>query len=837
MSQAPQQPELPEETVPSEAAPPQGLSWSQVWQLPLLIVGVLLLGVSLYLSLPTQEQHDFDGALREVQLYLKAGNTEQAKAQLEHVQANLELASPAQAALHWLLWGDAVYLEQRSRGVDLAQNHERVRQYYATAQQKGLTLDAEHLQRLAETLVALNQEQAALMLLEQLKDEPAERRYRILRQIIERRLALPSAPVAPLTSLVSRYLDELRGETNLATRRSGRIWAQGLLADAALEQGDPVAAISGLAREMVKFADEGGEKDLTPLMIRMGKAYSLTGEYPKARRQFELARARMDSTDPLQAHALVGLAEIELAESQNVAQAQTLFTEATHRYPDLDFRSRNHDAYLAALIGRADCEARLRNYGEAVASFTEAATLLKDNPHAPKARLEQLLAAVLAQHGIAYDTRQFLHALDYLNVLLPLFGKSPPADVLIKLADTHQQIALQHLADADNPNREEDRKTPLTHEQRTHNQRAAIHFEQAGDHYLAHAQAVTMDDSLYSQSLWKAAEAFDRAQLWKRSIEVWDLFVRTRGEDPRLLEAINRLGQSYLADGQEGNAATQFERLVENFGRTPEAYSSLVPLAKSYAALGRDDAALRVLLSVVNDHPAITPADRSYRDALIELGRLYYGRGEYVPAIERLSEAVERYGSTAEGALLRYRLADSYLLSTPELDRQIAEPGPPSRAAALRGERASRLERAHGLFSQVITDLEQRDSRDLSDLEKVCLRNAFFYRADCLYDLGQFERAITFYDQAAKRWEHHPASLVALIQIVNAYSSLGKAQEARVANARASDHLRRIPEEAFNDRTLPLTRQHWEDWLRWTSELNLFADSPPPAAVGSSRVN
>ncbi len=83
-----------------------------------------------------------------------------------------------------------------------------------------------------------------------------------------------------------------------------------------------------------------------------------------------------------------------------------------------------------------------------------------------------------------------------------------------------------------------------------------------------------------------------------------------------------------------------------------------------------------------------------------------------------------------------------------------------------------------------------------------------------------------------KRWEDHPASLVALVQIVNAYCEMGMIDKAKVATKRARSMLKRIPDDAFNDPTLPMTREHWEDWLKWTSELDLFNTQAAAAVTG-----
>lgn len=123
------------------------------------------------------------------------------------------------------------------------------------------------------------------------------------------------------------------------------------------------------------------------------------------------------------------------------------------------------------------------------------------------------------------------------------------------------------------------------------------------------------------------------------------------------------------------------------------------------------------------------------------------------------------------------------------------------------------------LYDQVCVTGAARDPARLSALERIALRNAFFFRADCAFDLGRDEDAIAHYDVAANRYADDPASLVAMIQIVNAYARMGRWQEARTANERARQRFRELPEQAFDRDDLPLERRHWERWLDASTEL------------------
>ena len=119
-------------------------------------------------------------------------------------------------------------------------------------------------------------------------------------------------------------------------------------------------------------------------------------------------------------------------------------------------------------------------------------------------------------------------------------------------------------------------------------QEAAVHYAQAAQYYFQHAHAVTgIDDDAFGRSLWTAAVSYDKAQMWDKAIEVYAEFMKSRPNDPLQLEAINHLGLAYQSNGQYAAAADLFKRLVDEHKHTPEAYKSLVPLAKCYAALPR----------------------------------------------------------------------------------------------------------------------------------------------------------------------------------------------------------------------------------------------------------
>lgn len=806
--------------------------WGHIWQMPVLIVGVLLLAVGIWMAVPQRETDDFPGALVALEQYLAAQNFAEARAQLNRISLHLSRASQADQGRLARLNGDLIFLEQMAQGGNLAENHLKVISLYTAARGLGEPFDALHLKRWAQTLIALGRDDEALALIQTLKDEPAERRYTLIRQIIERRMmdttAGTLAGVQDIMQLLARFQEEVRQETDLKRSHDELLWATDTTARLLVERGNPDQAIDYLQLKIARFRDMGQDADLGLLMVRLARAYQRVGRNDDAEHWYQQAQQKLEKNDPLNAEALVGLAQIAIADRGDTQAALSYFARVEVEFPSTP-------AYFEALVGKADCLARLGSHAEAVAAFARAVKLLLDLHSGDSDRIDWLTTVVRSHYELNFGNDDFDRALDYLTLLRPLYPRRLPSDLLAEFAVTHERLAgarLRRGHDLSAGGTFDDETRQLQAEaRRVANQEAAMHFKLAADHYLLHARMVTISDNeAHGMSLWKAAGNYDQAQLWSDAIAVYSEYVSTRPEDDfRQLESRRRLGMAYLADKQYRAAAGQFEMLIEHHANTAAAQASLVPLARAYMATDEFDRARRVLENVVTDHPAITPDARDYQEALVELGRLHYLRRDFPEAIRRLDQAVVRMGDAPSGAVHRFRLADAYRQSVEELNKFAAEAPTEARRRAIQQERNERLEKAEALFSRVINQLESVPVDTLTSLEQVFLRNAYFYRADCAYDAGRHKQAIALYDVAAKRWEHHPASLVALVQIVNAHCVLGEYQEARVANDRARFQLRRIPDEAFDDPSLPMSRQHWEDWLRWTSELNLF-DSQANAA-------
>jgi tetratricopeptide (TPR) repeat protein len=350
----------------------------------------------------------------------------------------------------------------------------------------------------------------------------------------------------------------------------------------------------------------------------------------------------------------------------------------------------------------------------------------------------------------------------------------------------------------------------------------------AGDAYFANALALTVkDDKGYGQALWKGVELYDRAGDLPRLAKALETFIEQRPEDPLTPDALLRLGQAYHAAGLFDKAIAAYRHNQFRYSRSLAATKSAVPLARAYIAKGAGfyTKAEQSLKALVDDNPQITPDAQEFRDALFELADLYYRTGRFELAIARLEEIGQRYPGDERKGQIQFLMADSYRKSALELDAAIrkAKADPKATPATDVGEmsrqRADRLGRARQLYFEVIS--LWRDASLRTDLERLYLKLAYFYRADCAYDVADYHEAVKLYGEAAFRYQDDPSALAAYIQIVNSNVALGQYEEAKAANERAKWMLRRMPKEAFTrgSDALAMPQAYWEQWLKWSGEV------------------
>lgn len=403
---------------------------------------------------------------------------------------------------------------------------------------------------------------------------------------------------------------------------------------------------------------------------------------------------------------------------------------------------------------------------------------------------------------------------------------------------------------------------------------AREHLLRGGEYYRMHAARVVQTDvRAYGDSLWNAADMFDAAGDLGSSALAFEQFAADFPGDSRKPAAMFRFAEAQRARGDVELAAKVYQELIASRGERdagPLADASFVPLAKTLlldAKPENDGQAEELLLRVTRGEVGGTGTGH-FRDALRALGEYYYDTGKYERAIEKLTEYLEReqtdvgareasgpagQGAPAANGLasieadggqgaageeggqgaatfgknggaggggagqrgellgLLYKLADAQRLSAGTIAGGMGVAMPDTQRRELEDAKRNRLLTAGALFERVARAYGQVSKR--TGLDDLRLRNAVFYRADCAFDLRDFDSAIRLYDEAKERYPRDPASLVAMVQIVACLVEQGKTAEAVTANTRAKRFYESLPQSAFDDPSLPMNRKQWEQWL------------------------
>jgi len=412
-------------------------------------------------------------------------------------------------------------------------------------------------------------------------------------------------------------------------------------------------------------------------------------------------------------------------------------------------------------------------------------------------RFDERLGAGLTQEAIAYA-----------DLARSLYGEEPPAEVFLAQGVGHERRAGELEAEGEEL-------------------MARGHALAAGEALYAHARAMLGElEGLeaYLESLWRAASAHESAGDLERARALFGEFREAIAvDDPEWPRATFRLGEILLAMGRAREAAREFEELVGDEAREgAAAYSdvSIVPLARAYLLdeEAENDGRAVELLRETLEGTRFEPDSSTYRTALLELANHRYMDGEHERAVELFAEAAARYPVEEEMPGVVFKLADSRRLLAADIADTLEESRlPGSERTRLRGLREEMLEEAEGEYERFLEVMRGRDRERWTEPQRAYVRNAWFYRGDCAFDLGEYTEAIGHYQAAIERYGEDPASLVAKVQIVNAYVAQRLWAQAATAQERARRHLEmldeRYPDQAWTDARFPMERRHWERWL------------------------
>lgn len=789
------------------SAGPSGGSFSQLWQLPLLLASLGLFGYAAYLFIDPQPGLTPDEKIDLGRTLLAHQRPEAAREQLNKLLQNEKLTIPQQGRVHLLL-AEALADEQKQKDINVPANHARIIEQTRLAMARGAQPDAAVHARLGESFEQLGRYQDAIDNFRKAASLDLDRFLPLQRKVID--LQIASEDRAGAEATLRQYQEDDR------LTDAERAWAMGERAQLLIDAGN-----FSDARALL---DEAMRLELDPvargaLHYRQGYCAWKMGDADEAERLLRVARDELQVKHPLDADACYVLGRIA-QDRADPQQASSFYQVILTSHPD---------ARVAPLarLGRAMCRVMLRQDEPALADMEQLTREILSRSSRAKFKADVLAGFRLAAAALA-NRENFGGALEVMTFEQQL-QPEVPAGFFARLADVYEKRAEQI---------EKSAQIAAPADRIRKQQQARESLVKAADAYVAFSRAQTVaDDRSHGAALWRGIELYDRAGSTLAVISTLELFVAERPEDPLAPDALLRLGRAYQAAGQFDKAIAAYQRNQFRYPQSLAAIKSAVPLAQAYIAKGPDAFAKAetVLLGVVDNNATITPDSQEFRQGLFELGQLYHRTGRFEQAVRRLEEFTARYPNDDRLTQLLFLTADSYRKSADRIaTKPVADPSKPGGdgAAVVSADqvpfdpaeatraRQDRLERARELYDRVIETWRGRTP--VTDLDKLQLKLAHFYRADCLFDLARYPEAIQLYDAAAFKYQNDPSSLTAYIQIVTAYVAMGQPEQARAAIERAKHLSGQIPDSAFAEGSFAMPRQYWEQQLKWMSESGMW---------------
>jgi tetratricopeptide (TPR) repeat protein len=772
---------------------------SQLWQLPLLLLSLGLFGYAAYLFIDPRLGPTVEQRLESARILLAQERPQAALDMLNGLLDSAKLDTLQQGRIHLML-GQSVEIAQKQAHKKIPANFITVIEQTQLAVARGIQPDAAIYRRLAESYEALDQAASAIDNYRHALQLDPEHALHLQRRIID--LQLMQDDPTPADVSLTAYL-KTPGLSD-----GERAWALGERAQLQIDAGKFTDARALLDQAQALATDQLSQGEVN---YRQGYCAYKLGDSANAERFLRLARDQLTVRNPLDGDACYLLGKL-LEDRGDVPQAMSFFDTVLTSHIDSPIEP-------LARLGRGVCRIYLSQDAPGLTDLHDLVTELLAKASRGKFKPEALQGLQLA--GKALVGRENLDGALELLADEQSLEPEPQAGFFNRLGDVYAERAdqIERTLLVDSPT-EKIRHAQQVREMRMH----------AGDAYVAFSHKLTLtDDARYGEALWRGIDLYDHAGDVSRVISALELFVAERPDDKLAPDALLRLGQAYQAAGLFDRAIDAFQRNQFRHPNSLAASKSAVPLAKAYIAKGPENysKAESVLQRVINDNPLVTPEAEEFRQALFELAQLYYRTNRFEEAVARLEEFTQRYPEDTRIGQLLFLMADSYRKSALALDHQ---PGPASAdaignppapdAVEVAAARRDRLTKARNFYDRVIDTFRAKPPED--EIDKLYFKLAHFYRADCLYDMGQYLDAIKLYDEAAFRYQDDPAALAAYVQIVNGYCALGKIDEAKTANERAKWILRRMPSDAFKDGAFPMPKEYWAAWLQWTSNAGMW---------------
>ncbi|MGB2986681.1 MAG: tetratricopeptide repeat protein [Phycisphaerae bacterium] len=541
-----------------------------------------------------------------------------------------------------------------------------------------------------------------------------------------------------------------------------------------------------------------------------------TGHYDEAETHLRTVRNRVEQVNEV--HAMTGwlLGCVVMSDDgpQRPLEALSFFEDVITHHPDGPYA-------VASRLGLAEALAMLEHHEEALDAYRIAIEELTAPADQRLVNLDALRTSLAVRAETQRVAGRLGESVAYARLATALVDRNNIEQTTLHLQQLAQVLSLFAARRDERPS--EDCAPSDQPREASRDESRALNAEAAAT-YLELAQVNALNERIAASSSWRAAELYAMAGERDRAAKLYRAYATERPENPLVPRALLRIGQIGQASGRLAAAIEAYQECYRRFPRTLDGSRALVPLVQCYLAMGPDyeDLAEKTLRVVLESSEVFTPQAPEFASALFLLGEVVNRHGEFERAIATLEEALARYPNDPRAGKTRFLLADSFRRSGLALRAEIAEAMSAGEIKQIHDESTARFQAAQQLYRELITEYELRDPATLNRLERVYLRHATLYEADCYFETRNYRRALKLYEEAAGTYKDTPRALAAHVQIINSHVFLGQPEEARAALARALVLVDAIPNEAFDTLVSPETRKDWKRYFDWLGRSELF---------------
>lgn len=404
-------------------------SFSQLWQMPLLLVSLGLFGYATYLLWDPKAGPTIDQRLDTAKALIGVERPEAAVEQLNNI-VKLDKLTPAQKSRSHLLLAEAVEQYQDQKKILVPALQTRIVEQTRMALADNQPIDARGYRRVARAFELLGQTPEALDNYKRAAQLDPDRSLRLSRKIIE--LELQGSDTAAADAELKDYLKA----PNLTDAE--RCWALGERAQVLTDQ-QQFSEARLMLDQAVKLAPttlQEGE-----INYRAGYVSYNLGQYEDAERSLRIARELFRGRHPLDADACLLLGKIHQGRNQ-ADMAESFYKTVVSDYPE-------SKSLPLAKLGLAMCRAAKQDDATAVADLTNLAKQVDERPKLATIK-DDVLGGIRQAAGWMASRGNAAGALDLMSAE-QLLNPTPDAAFFGRLADAFDHRADQiegSLADA-----------------------------------------------------------------------------------------------------------------------------------------------------------------------------------------------------------------------------------------------------------------------------------------------------------------------------------------------------------------------------------------------------